>query len=167
MIRKVIMAGLVAALAACGAQEQKQGGDVISENGAPIEDAAEDDAPGFDDIEPVNPALLAAPSSTFMAIEPSEVQVFAESSVERAIAPLIPPETFEEDAAVSMSIREDGDTAWADVVRENIPDDSIAAGHIRIEFRREADGWFPTNAYRRWLCRRGEVANQWSSAPCP
>jgi len=165
-MRILIITGLFAVLAACG-QAPEQGGDTISDSAVHIEDEAEGVAPDFSDLEPVNAALLAAPNSAFAAIEPSEVQVFPAASVEQALEPLVPPEAFEEDAAISVTVREDGETVWADVVRENIPDDSVAAGHIRIEFRREPEGWFPTNAYRRWMCRRGEVANQWSSAPCP
>lgn len=166
MMRRIIIAAMFAALAACG-QAEEQGGDLITESSSPAEEQSEDAPHNLDDIEPVNPALLAAPHSAFAIIEPSEVQVFAAPSVAQSLEPLIPPEAFEDDAAVSVSVREDGDTIWADVVRENIQDDAISAGHIRIEFRREPEGWFPTNAYRRWLCRRGEVANQWSAAPCP
>jgi hypothetical protein len=166
-MRILIMAGLVAALAACGQPQDGKGGDTISESTATIEEAQEGHAPNFDDLEPVNAALLAAPNSTFAAIEPSEVEVFPAETVAQALEPLIPPEAFEEDAAISVSVREEGETVWADIVRENIPDDSVAAGHIRLEFRREPEGWFPTNAYRRWMCRRGAVANQWSSTPCP
>lgn len=165
MRRAIVAAGLFL-LAACG-QPQEQGGDTISDSTPPIEDVQEDAGPDLSGLEPVNPALLAAPNSAFMAIEPSEVDVFPAATVAQAIGQLIPNEAFEEDAAVSVSIREDGETVWADVVRENIPDDAVGAGHIRIEFRREPEGWFPTNAYRRWMCRRGAVANQWSSSQCP
>lgn len=165
-MRRLIVAGLIAALAACG-QPQQQGGDTISEQAPSTEEAVESVAPDFDQLEPVSAALLAAPTSTFAAIEPSEVEVFPAPTVEQALEPLVPAQAFEEDAAISVTLRREGETVWADVVRENIPDDSIAAGHIRIEFRQEPEGWFPTNAYRRWMCRRGAVANQWSSAPCP
>lgn len=168
MRRGLLIAVLVGALAACGQPQPQEGGDVISDPAASAGVEPDDGLePNFDDLESVNPALLAAPNSAFAAIESSEVGVFPASSVLEALEPLIPPEAFEEDAAISVSVREDGETIWADVVRENIPDDSVAAGHIRIEFRREPEGWFPTNAYRRWMCRRGDVANQWSSALCP
>ncbi|HRK63111.1 MAG TPA: hypothetical protein PLN53_01895 [Terricaulis sp.] len=166
MMRRLIIVGLFAALAACGQAEQK-GGDTISAPSDNTAEVEEEPGPNLDGLEAGNPALLAAPITGFMAIEPSEVQVFPADTVARSLELLIPPEAFEEDAAVSVSVREDGETVWADIVRENIPDDSIAAGHIRVEFRREPEGWFPTNAYQRWLCRRGAVANQWSSAPCP
>lgn len=165
-MRYLIVAGLIAALAACG-QPQQQGGDTISDSTSTTEEAVEGVAPDFSALEPVNAALLAAPTSAFAAIEPSEVEVFPAPTVEQALEPLVPAQAFEEDAAISVTLRREGETVWADVVRENIPDDSIAAGHIRVEFRQEPEGWFPTNAYRRWMCRRGAVANQWSSAPCP
>lgn len=168
MRRGLLIAVLAAALVACGQPADQPGGDTITDPGASAGvETDEGFEPNFDDLEPVNPALLAAPNAAFAAIEPSEVGVFPAPSVLQALEPLIPPEAFEEDAAISVSVREDGETIWADVVRENIPDDSVAAGHIRIEFRREPEGWFPTNAYRRWMCRRGDVANQWSSALCP
>jgi len=167
MMRAFIVAGLAVLLAACGQPQQQEGGDNISDGAPALEEAHEDAGPDLAGLEPVNPALLAAPTSAFMAIEPSEVEVFPDSTVALALRQLIPNEAFEEDAAVSVTVREDGETVWADVVRENIPDDAVGAGHIRIEFRREPEGWFPTNAYRRWMCRRGDVANQWSSAPCP
>jgi hypothetical protein len=166
-MRALVVAGLIAALAACGPQEGKQGGDTISDAPQRAEETDETPVQDFNDLEPVNAALLAAPNSAFVAIEPSEVGVFAAESVWQSLEPLIPPEAFEEDAAISVTVREEGEGMWADIVRENIPDDSVSAGHIRVEFRREPEGWFPTNAYRRWMCRRGDVANQWSSAPCP
>jgi hypothetical protein len=55
----------------------------------------------------------------------------------------------------------------ADLVRAGLADDSVAAGHVRIEFRREADGWYPTNAYRRSQCARGGQAGQWTTGLCP
>jgi hypothetical protein len=153
------------ALAACGEQTQKQ------EDGAPsqIEDSVADDGAGaLAPLPQVDAAFLEAPSTQFAALEPTELGVIGAPSIEEAIAPLVgSPETHEEGAAVSLTVRETGETATADVVRSNIPDDSVSAGHVRIEFRREPEGWFPTNAYRRSLCRRGEMAGQWTSGLCP
>jgi hypothetical protein len=155
-----IMAAAALALAACGQQSQKG-----QETGpsAEIEDTATTDA---ETLPPL--PQLEAPSANFAAIEPTELGVIGAPSIEEAISPLIgSPETHEEGASVSLSVREAGETATADVVRANIPDDSVSAGHVRIEFRREPEGWFPTNAYRRSLCRRGELAGQWTSGLCP
>jgi len=55
----------------------------------------------------------------------------------------------------------------ADVIRSGLVDDSVRADHVRVEFRREPEGWFPTNAFRREQCRRGPDAGRWSAAPCP
>jgi hypothetical protein len=154
------------ALAACGQQSQNGGeGDASSQ----VEDSAIDDsADEFVPLPQVDPALLAAPSSAFMAIEPTELDVVGAPTIEVAIEPLVgSPEAHEEGASVSLTVRETGDTAIADIVRSDIPDDSVAAGHVRVEFRREPEGWFPTNAYRRSLCRRGELANQWTTGTCP
>lgn len=161
----VVLAAALA-LTACGQQSQK------GQEAGPssqVEDNLGDE--GADEIPPlpqVDAALLEAASGQFAAIEPTELGVIAAPTVEQAIAPLVgSPETHEEGASVSLTVREAGDAATADIVRSNIPDDSVSAGHVRIEFRREPEGWFPTNAYRRSLCRRGEMAGQWTSGLCP
>lgn len=150
------------ALAACGQQQQPQqepGSDIV----AP-EDGAEDTV--LPELPEVDPALLAAPNSDFTAIEPSEVGVFGAPTVAQALAPLLGPEVSES-GSVSLSVRETGDDAIADLVRSGLADDSVSAGHVRIEFRREPDGWFPTNAYRRSQCARGGQAGQWTTGLCP
>lgn len=83
-----------------------------------------------------------------------------------ALEPLLGPEVVE-GSNLSLSVRENGDDAIADIVRTDLQDDSVSGGHIRIEFRREADGWFPVNAYRRTQCARGAEAGQWTSGLCP
>ena len=168
MIGRTHLIAVIAALAiaACGPQTPQ---DQDHGPGAQIENGADED--GREELPPlpqVDGALLEAPSTEFVAIEPTELGVIGAPTVEQAIAPLIgSPETYEEGASVSLSIRESGETATADIVRADIPDDSVAAGHVRIEFHREPEGWFPTNAYRRSLCRRGEAAGQWTSGLCP
>ncbi len=160
-----VLVAAALALAACGQQSQK--GDE-SGPASQIEDSTVDDAEELPPLPQVDAALLEAPSSEFVAVEPTELGVIGAPSVEEAIAPLIgSPETFQEGASVSLTVRESGETATADVVRSNIPDDSVSAGHVRIEFRREPEGWFPTNAYRRSLCRRGELAGHWTAGLCP
>jgi len=86
--------------------------------------------------------------------------------VAQALAPLLGPEVSASSSA-SLSVRETGDDAIADLVRSGLADDSVAAGHVRIEFRREPDGWYPTNAYRRSQCARGGQAGQWTTGLCP
>jgi len=117
-------------------------------------------------LAPVADELLATPNAAFTPIEPSEVGVFAAPTVDEALAPLLSPEQHEEGASVQLSVRETDGVQVADIVRSDIPDDSIAAGHIRIEFRQEPEGWFPTNAYRRVMCRRGANAGQWTAGVC-
>jgi hypothetical protein len=150
------------ALAACGQQQAPQ--QDTSDVTTPAEDQSEADA--IPDVPEVDPALLAAPNADFTAIEPSEVGVFGAPTVMQAMAPLLGPEVTE-GASVSLSVRETGDEAVADLVRSGLADDSVGAGHVRIEFRREADGWYPTNAYRRSQCRRGALADQWTTELCP
>lgn len=149
------------ALAACGqqpAQQQDQGSIT-----------APDELPDAVDLPPlpeVDPTLLAAANTDFTAIEPSEVGVFGAPTVLEALAPLMGPEVTE-GSNVSLSVRESGDEAVADVVQGGLLDDSVSAGHVRVEFRREADGWYPTNAYRRSQCARGGAAGQWTTGLCP
>jgi len=160
-----IMAAAALALAACGQQSQRG-----QETGpsSQIEESVDEGAEELPPLPQVDAALLEAQSTAFVAIEPTELGVIGAPTIEEAISPLVgSPETFEEGASVSLTVREAGETATADVVRSNIPDDSVSAGHVRIEFRREPEGWFPTNAYRRSLCRRGELAGQWTSGLCP
>lgn len=162
------VAALVGAvfLFACGqpappSGEPQQTGEYI---GAEDEDEYARDA---ESLEPVDQALLDVANSAFNPIEPSEVGVFAAMTVEEALYPLLSPEAHEEGASVHLTVRDVDGMKIADIVRADIPDDSVAAGHVRIEFRQEPEGWFPTNAYRRLMCRRGERANQWTTGLCP
>lgn len=166
MMRGIIFTVALAALAACGQQEPAEAPTEAGSVTTPHEPAetSEDVAA---DIEQADPLLVAASNDAFLAVEPTELGVTAAPSILDALGDLIAPGSFEGDAAVSLTIREEGDRAVADVVRENIPDDSVGAGHVRVEFRREAEGWLPENGYRRWMCRRGPQANQWSSELCP
>lgn len=161
----VVLAAALA-LAACG-QQSREGEQ--SGPSSQIEDSLDQDEIGeIPALPQVDAALLEAPSSQFTAIEPTELGVIAAPTIEQSIAPLVSsPETHEEGASVSLTVRETDQTATADIVRSNIPDDSVSAGHVRVEFRREPEGWFPTNAYRRSLCRRGEMSGQWTSGLCP
>lgn len=155
------------ALAACGqpAQQPSDQGSTpsIEDNGGAVDAEAVLEA-----LPEVDQPMRDAPAADFVALEPSELGVFGAPTIAEALDPLIgSPEAHQEGASVSVSIRESSETAVADVVRANIPDDSVAAGHVRVEFRREPEGWFPTNAYRRSQCRRGELAGQWTSGLCP
>lgn len=165
--RMIFMAAAVL-LAACGQQQQEQearqdGADTAGDAHGPYDDDA-----GFEpeDLPPVDDELLAAPNSAFTAIEPSEVGVFGAPTVMEALEPLFGPEGAEGDS-VHLSVREAGDNTIADIVRTGLADDAVTAGHVRIEFRREPDGWYPTNAYRRAQCARGPQAGQWTTELCP
>lgn len=152
---------VVLALAACGQQQapQQDQGSVATPDALP-------DAEDLPPLPEVDPTLLAAANSDFTAIEPSEVGVFGAPTVLEALAPLLGPEVSE-GANVSLTVRESGNEAVADLVRAGLMDDSVSAGHVRVEFRREADGWFPTNAYRRSQCARGDAPGQWTTGLCP
>jgi hypothetical protein len=140
------LAACLVALAACNQQQQQE---------------AEGSAPPADTPE------VSAPNAGFTAIEPSEVGVFGAPDVMQALDPLLGPEVSE-GATVHLTVREvTADQAIADVVRTGLQDDSVSAGHVRVEFRREPDGWYPTNAYRRTQCARGGEAGQWTAGLCP
>lgn len=162
---RVLFAGAAALFVfGCGQPQQQQ------ESGSPSappleEEVAAENIPA--DLPPVDPILVAAPSNGFTAIEPSEVGVFGAPTVMAALEPIIGPEAYEEGTSLSLSVHEEGDNAVADVVRMGMADDSVSAGHLRVEFRREPEGWFPTNAYRRSQCRRGPLAGQWTTELCP
>ncbi|MGD9965343.1 MAG: hypothetical protein AB7T59_02375 [Hyphomonadaceae bacterium] len=156
-------AAILLALAGCNQQPQPE-----AEGSAPqVEPAPEVTEAGRADFPQVDAALLAAPNDAFTAIEASEVGVFAAPDVMQALAPLLGPEATE-GSIVHVTIREmNADLAIADIVRSGLQDDSVSAGHVRIEFRREAEGWFPTNAYRRTQCARGGETGQWTAGRCP
>lgn len=154
--RTCIFAALLL-LAACGQSTES------ADTSAPSPATVEDTGP---ETPPVDAALLAAPNTDFAAIEPTEIGIIGAPSVEEAISPLT-MDTHAESGSLQVSTRETGDDAVADIVRMDLGDDAVAGAHLRIEFRREPDGWYPTNAYRRFQCARGALAGQWSITPCP
>lgn len=156
------MAACIVALAACNQQPDQR----EAEGSRPPIDAPEITEPARAELPPVHASLLGAPNNLFTAIEPSEVGVFGAPTVMDALEPLLGPEVVE-GSEVSLTVRENGDEAIADVVRTGVQDVSVSGGHIRIEFRREPDGWYPTNAYRRTQCARGGEAGQWTTGLCP
>ncbi|MGQ0533689.1 MAG: hypothetical protein ACT4OF_13510 [Caulobacteraceae bacterium] len=156
------IAACVVALAGCGQQQAEQ----QAEGSAPLVEAPDVSTPVRPELPPVDPLLLEAPNTAFTAIEPSEAGVFGAPNVMQALDPLLGPEVTE-GSNVHLTVRESGDEAIADIVRTGLQDDSVSAGHVRIEFRHETDGWYPTNAYRRSQCARGEDAGQWTSGLCP
>lgn len=158
MIRALTFAALLC-LTGCGQSSQQ------TTTQAPVAEAPPTPAPP--EIPAVDEALLQAPNSAFVAIEPTEIGIIGAPDIREAIAPLISVEALSEGEAVQLSVRESGDDATADVVRSGLADDSVGAGHVRIEFRREPEGWFPTNAYRRHQCRRGAQAGAWTTEACP
>ncbi len=151
-------------LAACG---QNQPSDQAQSGGSttPYEESQAEDTER-ETLPPVDSALLGAPNELFTAIEPSEVGVFGAPSVMEALDPLLGPE-MTEGASVHLSLREEGATTIADIVRTGLADDSVAAGHVRVEFRQESDGWYPTNAYRRMQCARSASPGEWTTGLCP
>jgi hypothetical protein len=156
------LAACIVALAACNPQPAEREAEGST---APVE-TPEITEPTQAATPPVEASLLGAPNDAFTAIEPSEVGVFGAPAVMEALEPLLGPEVME-GAEVSLSVREEGDQAIADIVRTGLQDDSVSGGHVRIEFRRETDGWFPVNAYRRTQCARGGEAGQWTAGLCP
>jgi hypothetical protein len=108
-----------------------------------------------------------AADTAFEPIEPTVVGVIAAPTVWQALAPLYTEPAREGDHRMSVRIARRGDGIVADVLRLGLPDDSVAAEQVRIEFREEPEGWFPTNAWRRIQCRRGERDEEWTLGLCP
>ena len=158
--------GLAACLIALVACNQQQAQPEAEGSAPPVESTPEIDRPARAELPPVDASLLGAPNDAFTAIEPSEVGVFGAPNVMQALDPLLGPEVTE-GAHVQLTVRETGDEAIADIVRTGLEDDSVSGGHVRVEFRREPDGWYPTNAYRRTQCARGGEAGQWIAGLCP
>lgn len=154
-------AALCLLAASCGEQNQPQNEPAVSAIDEQTDREAEPD-----ELPPVPPELLNLPNEAFTAIEPSELDVQADVTIAGALASLLGPEMTQQGEGLNFSVRESGDEAIADIVRTNIASDAVAAGHIRIEFQRNAEGWFPVNAYRRTLCRGGADL-QWTSGLCP
>src|SRR5688572_24711989 len=107
MMRRAHWIILVAALALVACGQQSKTGEETGPS-SQIEDGAADE--GAEDIPPlpqVDAALLEAPSAAFVAIEPTELGVIGAPTIEEAISPLVgSPETFEEGASVSLTVRE-------------------------------------------------------------
>jgi hypothetical protein len=155
------LAACVVVLAACNQQPPQEPEDSVQTQEAP-----EVGEPVRGELPPVDASLLAAPNGAFTAIEPSEIGVFGAPALMQALDPLLGAE-LTEGSNVHLTVRENGNEAVADIVRTELQDDSVSGGHVRIEFRREADGWYPTNAYRRTRCARGGEAGQWTAGLCP
>lgn len=124
--------------------------------------------------EPVPAAAAAeeywnAPSSAFEAVEPTVFGISGSLRVWDALAPLgrQGPEPGEGNQTLDAHLRVEGEGVVADVLRTDLADDAVSAEHVRIEFRREVDGWYPTNAYLRHKCRRAATPGEWTTAPCP
>lgn len=163
-VRAILLATFAAAwLAACN-PAQTPGDETGAAGVAGQEQEATGDA--RPELPPVEAVLLEAPNSAFVAIEPTEIGVIGAPDIREALGPLVSAEALGEGEAVQLSVRETGDNAIADIVRTGLADDSVSGGHVRIEFHREEDGWFPTNAYRRNQCRRGANAGAWTTEPC-
>lgn len=156
MIRTLCFIALTCAVTACGSSTQAPP--------APAPEVVEElPNTGLPEVEPL---LLQAPSSEFVAIEPTEIGIVGGGDIRDTLAPLISVEALSEGESVEMSVRENGDEAVADIVRLGMADDSVQAGHVRVEFHREPEGWFPVNAYRRHQCRRGANAGAWTTELC-
>jgi len=165
-IAPYIVVALAFALSACGEQvpKDREPASAITQTDE-LSETTEAQPPALPEVDA---DLVAAPSAMFTAIEPSELGVMAAPTIIQALEPLLGPEASEGNSRLQLTIRgEEGQHAVADIVSSGLLDDSLSAGHVRIEFQREADGWFPINAYRRTQCRRGGMEGQWTSGLCP
>lgn len=151
---RILACALVAcALSACGQPASVQ-----------TSPAGTETAPAAAAIQPWE-----APNAEFEAVEPSIFGVFGSPTIWDGLAPLGRGslESTEGSPGLSVNVRTEGEGFVADVLRTGLADDSVSAEHVRIEFRREVDGWYATNAYRRHQCARAADPEQWSTTPCP
>jgi hypothetical protein len=111
--------------------------------------------------------IFAASNDAMEPIESTVVGVTAAPTVWQALEPAAGALEEAEGGPVTVRLQPDGANIFADILREALPDDAVAAEHIRLEFRREPEGWFATNAWRRVQCRRGDGAGDWTRAVCP
>jgi hypothetical protein len=126
------------------------------------------ETPQHAEQSPAAAEVFAAPNDEFEAVEPTVFRIIGAPTVWDALAPL--GQSFAPEGAgpaLTVRIRVSGNDQVADVLRTDLADDAINSQHIRIEFRREPEGWYPTNAYVRQKCRRGPDPEIWTRAPCP
>lgn len=158
MMRAAVLAALLIGVAACSPPAAPSGEVATAEpTQAPATSGAS-----------VQADSTAVPNTAFKAREPSEIGVQAAPTIWQAIAPLArdTPEGMEGKQELRVIIKRGANGYVADVVDDGLLDDSVATEHHRIEFRREPEGWFATNAYSRWICRRGDNAGQWTTEAC-
>lgn len=150
-MRSVFILVFAVALAGCGVPDQAQ----------------RRQAPQRGEPAPAAVDVFAAPNGEFEAVEPTVFGIIGAPTVWDALSPL--GQSFEPegaDPALTVRIRVSGNDQIAEILRTDLADDAIDSEHIRIEFRREPEGWYPTNAYLRHTCRRGDP-EVWTRAPCP
>jgi hypothetical protein len=159
MMRALVLAALLMGVAACSPPAAPSG---------EVATAEPTQAPAPATAAPAQADASAVPAASFKAREPSEIGVQAAPTIWQAIAPLAQntPEGVEGKQELRVTIKRGANGYVADVVDDGLLDDSVATEHHRIEFRREPEGWFPTNAYSRWICRRGDNAGQWTTEAC-
>ena len=119
--------------------------------------------------ESATPPPWDAPTDAFEAVEPTIFGIIGAATVWDALRPIgrEGPDSAEGSQTVTIFIRNDSVHTVADVLQTGLADDAISDQHLRFEFRRDVDGMYPVNAYRRHKCRRAEDPQQWSTSPCP
>ena len=151
-MRSLIVFAFAVALVGCGIPDRPQHPEATQHT---------EQAPAATDV-------FAAPNEEFEAVEPTVFRIIGAPTVWDALAPL--GRSFEPEGAdptLIVQIRVSGSDQIVDVLRTSLADDAISSEHIRIEFRREPEGWYTTNAYVRQKCRRGPAPEIWTLAPCP
>lgn len=151
-MKSVFVLAFAFSLVGCGIQEQPQ----------------RPQTPPHADVPSLATDVFAAPNEEFEPVEPTVFRIIGAPTVWDALAPL--GHSFEPEGAdptLTLRIRASGGDQIVDVLRTSLADDAINSEHIRIEFRREPEGWYPTNAYARRKCRRAPDPEIWTRAPCP
>jgi hypothetical protein len=78
-----------------------------------------------------------------------------------------PLESLEGNPDVKVHVWKSGETFRAAVKALNLLDDSVKSEEIVIEIKQAGNGFVVSEVWKRWVCRRGDSAGNWTSKLCP
>ena len=109
-----------------------------------------------------------ATDDQFLAVEPTTLGLIASPTIWQVLEPIAggTPESTEGNQSLKVYVRKSAGGYQADVIISGLMDDSLMARHVRLDLRKEPEGWFITNALVRYRCYRSETP-AWQTALCP
>lgn len=78
-----------------------------------------------------------------------------------------PLETLDGRPIVKVHIWKSGRTFRAAVKAVHLLDDAFHSEETVIAVKEDKSGWILTKVWKRWICRRGENAGEWTNKTCP